>query len=60
MHEPVARNGNEARRLQAWERMQRGWLQRQIADAMGVSKERMEDGRRWASFIGDLLVDGSV
>jgi len=27
---------------------------------MGVSKERMEDGRRWASFIGDLLVDGSV
>jgi hypothetical protein len=40
--------------------MQRGWLQRQIADAMGVSKERMEDGRRWASFIGDLLVDGSV
>jgi hypothetical protein len=35
-------------------------LQRQIAEAIGVSKEHMKDRRRWASFIGDLLADGSV
>jgi hypothetical protein len=31
-------NWKEARRLQAWELLQRGWSQRQIAEAMGVSE----------------------
>ena len=30
-------NGKAARRLQAWQLKQRGWAQRQIADALGVS-----------------------
>jgi transposase len=31
-------NWKEARRLQAWELLQHGWSQRQIAEAMGVSE----------------------
>jgi transposase len=31
-------NWKEARRLQAWQLKQRGWAQRQIADALGVSE----------------------
>jgi transposase len=35
-HSP--RHWKEARRLQAWELLQQGWSQRQIAEAMGVSE----------------------
>jgi transposase len=35
---PSPRNWKEARRLQAWRLKQRGWSQRQIAEALGVSE----------------------
>jgi transposase len=35
---PSPTNWKEARRLQAWQLKQRGWSQRQIADALGVSE----------------------
>ncbi len=34
---PTPQNWKEARRLQAWRLKQKGWPQRQIADALGVS-----------------------
>jgi transposase len=34
-------NWKEARRLQAWELLQRGWPQRRVAEAMGVSEARV-------------------
>jgi transposase len=34
---PTPHNWKEARRLQAWHLKQKGWLQRQIAEALGVS-----------------------
>jgi transposase len=34
---PSPTNWKEARRLQAWQLKQRGWSQRQIAEALGVS-----------------------
>src|SRR5918996_1985906 len=37
MNHPL-HNWKEARRLQAWHLKQRGWSQRQIAEAMGVSE----------------------
>jgi transposase len=37
MHDPP-HNWKEARRLQAWHLKQRGWSQRQIAEALGVSE----------------------
>jgi predicted transcriptional regulator len=33
-----ANNWKEARRLQAWQLKQKGWSQRAIAEAMGVSE----------------------
>jgi hypothetical protein len=35
---PTPPNWKEARRLQAWRLKQRGWPQRQIAEALGVSE----------------------
>jgi transposase len=35
---PAPQNWKEARRLQAWRLKQRGWSQRQIAEALGVSE----------------------
>jgi transposase len=35
---PIAPNWKEARRRQAWRLKQRGWPQRQIAEALGVSE----------------------
>jgi transposase len=34
---PTPHNGKEARRLQAWHLLQKGWPQHQIAEALGVS-----------------------
>jgi transposase len=34
---PTPHNGKEARRLQAWQLLQKGWRQRHIAEALGVS-----------------------
>jgi transposase len=39
---------NEARRLQAWELLQRGWSQRQIAEATGVSEAAVSQWMRRA------------
>ena len=36
--DPTPHNGREARRLQAWRLRQKGWSQRQIAEALGVSE----------------------
>jgi transposase len=48
---PAPQNWKEARRLQAWRLKQKGWPQRQIADALGVSAaavsqwmQRVRDG----------------
>jgi transposase len=38
-------NGKEARRLQAWHLTQRGWSQRQITEALGVSKGAVSQWR---------------
>jgi transposase len=35
---PSPTHGKEARRLQAWQLKQKGWSQRQIAEALGVSE----------------------
>ena len=35
---PSPTHGNEARRFQAWQLKHKGWSQRQIADALGVSE----------------------
>ena len=35
---PIPQNWKEARRLQAWHLKQKGWAQRQIAEALGVSE----------------------
>jgi transposase len=35
---PTPQNWKEARRLQAWRLKQKGWSQRQIAEALGVSE----------------------
>jgi len=35
---PAPQNWKEARRLQAWRLKQKGWSQRQIAEALGVSQ----------------------
>jgi transposase len=35
---PTPHNGKEARRLQAWRLKHKGWSQRQIAEALGVSE----------------------
>jgi transposase len=35
---PAPHNWKEARRLQAWQLKQKGWPQRQIAEALGVSE----------------------
>jgi transposase len=37
-------NWNEGRRLQAWQLKQRGWSQRQIAAALGVSEGAVSQG----------------
>jgi transposase len=34
---PIPHNWKEARRLQAWQLLQKGWPQHQIAEALGVS-----------------------
>ena len=41
-HSP--QNWNEGRRLQAWQLKQRGWSQRQIAAALGVSEGAVSQG----------------
>src|ERR671923_2942290 len=38
-------DGKEARRFQAWHLMQQGWSQRQIAEALGVSKGAVSQWR---------------
>jgi predicted transcriptional regulator len=35
---PTPHHWKEARRLQAWKLKQKGWAQRQIAEALGVSQ----------------------
>jgi transcriptional regulator with XRE-family HTH domain len=39
-----ATNWQEGRRLRAWELLQKGWKQPQIAEALGVTKGRLASG----------------
>ena len=41
---PTPSNWKEARRLQAWHLKQKGWSQRQIAEALGVSEGAISQG----------------
>jgi transposase len=41
-------NWKEARRLQAWQLKQKGWSQRQIAEALGVSEAAVSQGMKRA------------
>jgi transposase len=43
---PTPQNWKEARRLQAWRLKQKGWSQRQIADALGVSRAAISQWMR--------------
>jgi transposase len=43
---PSPHNWREARRLQAWRLKQRGWPQRQIAEALGVSEGAVSQGMK--------------
>jgi transposase len=45
---PSPTNWKEARRLQAWRLKQRGWSQRQIAEALGVSEGAVSQWMRRA------------
>ena len=45
---PTPPNWKEARRLQAWRLKQRGWSQRQIAEALGVSEGAVSQWMRRA------------
>ena len=45
---PSPTNWKEARRLQAWRLKQRGWSQRQIAEALGVSEGTVSQWMRRA------------
>jgi transposase len=45
---PTPHNWKEARRLQAWQLHQKGWSQRQIAEALGVSEGAVSQWMRRA------------
>ena len=47
-----AHDWKEWRRLRTWELKQQGWLQKDIADALDVSKEVVS---RWLRRVRDLL-----
>jgi Homeodomain-like domain len=55
-HSP--QNWNEGRRLQAWQLKQRGWSQRQIAAALGVSEGAVSQGMTRAREGGPALPGG--
>jgi transposase len=49
---PTPHNWTEARRLQAWHLKQKGWAQRQIAEAVGVSEGAVSQWMARARHVG--------